>query len=127
MMQERSTIEEAEAILGLDRRHIQKLAKLGHLPGVAKIGRRWTFSLSALREHVRAKEEKQLQESLEKLSNAELSALARSRDRTPTWASKYDEGFDRGRAALSELRRRCALKGAKRSTAFRAEHGQGRP
>ena len=55
-MQERSTIEEAEAILGLDRRHIRKAWRNWcHLPGVAKIGRRWTFSLSALREHVRAK------------------------------------------------------------------------
>jgi excisionase family DNA binding protein len=55
-MRERGTIEEAVEILGLPMRTVQAMAARGGLPGAAKIGRRWTFGLAALRQFVKEKE-----------------------------------------------------------------------
>jgi excisionase family DNA binding protein len=55
---ERALINKAVAILGLPLRTVQQLAARGELPGVAKIGRRWTFNLEELRRHVKQRERK---------------------------------------------------------------------
>jgi hypothetical protein len=54
--QERGTIEQATAIMGLPQRTVQALAARGDLPGAAKFGRVWTFDLARLRRHVKDKE-----------------------------------------------------------------------
>ena len=56
LRRERDNIDEAVAILGLSRRFVQERAAAGLLPGAAKFGRRWTFDLAKLREHVKEKE-----------------------------------------------------------------------
>jgi excisionase family DNA binding protein len=53
---ERVKIAEAVVILGLSDRTVRALAERGEIPGAAKIGRRWTFSLARLRDYVRQKE-----------------------------------------------------------------------
>ena len=54
--QERGTIEQATAIMGVPQRTVQALAARGDLPGAAKFGRVWTFDLARLRRHVKDKE-----------------------------------------------------------------------
>jgi hypothetical protein len=56
LRKERGNIDDAVAILGLSRRFVQERAASGLLPGAAKFGRRWTFDLGKLREHVKERE-----------------------------------------------------------------------
>ncbi len=53
---ERGDIFDAVAILGLPIRTVEAMAVRGDIPGAAKIGRRWTFDLSALRGFVKQQE-----------------------------------------------------------------------
>src|SRR5262245_6548951 len=53
---ERCGVEHAAAILGLSKRKAQDMAARAEIPGVAKMGRVWTFDIEKLRRHVRLKE-----------------------------------------------------------------------
>ena len=58
---ERGDITDAMAILGIRKaRTIEAMAARGELPGAAKIGRRWTFNLAALRAYVEEQERRVL-------------------------------------------------------------------
>ena len=56
---ERVRIEEAERIIGLGRRQIEKMAATGKIPGAIKFGRRWTFNLIQLRHFIKMEGERQ--------------------------------------------------------------------
>jgi hypothetical protein len=58
----RVRIEEAERVLRLGRRQIEKMAATGRIPGAIKFGRRWTFDLMQLRQFVQAEGERQWKE-----------------------------------------------------------------
>ena len=53
---ERGLVAHACSILGLPERTVQGMAARGELPGAAKLGKRWTFNLEALRQFVKEKE-----------------------------------------------------------------------
>jgi Helix-turn-helix domain len=53
---ERVSARQAAAILGLPPRTIQDRAARGEIAGAAKLGRRWTFDVKALRRIVKQKE-----------------------------------------------------------------------
>lgn len=53
---ERGTVEQAVAIIGLPMRSVQAMAARGEIPGAAKFRRRWTFDLRKLRELVEQRE-----------------------------------------------------------------------
>ena len=60
IVQERGTIAEAVAIIGLPARTVQAMAAIGKIPSAAKLAgsRRWTFDLSALRRWIKHEETK---------------------------------------------------------------------
>jgi hypothetical protein len=61
---ERGTISDAMGILGIDKaRTIEAMAARGIIPSAAKIGRRWTFNLAALRTFVKDQEREAWQRS----------------------------------------------------------------
>jgi hypothetical protein len=84
MLRERCRIEQAERILGLGRRQIEKMAATGKIPGAIKFGRRWTFDLIELGQFVEAEKERQwLQRNVPKpqpgvIGAAALSGVARA-------------------------------------------------
>src|SRR6516165_4766945 len=49
----RINISDAASELGVPERTVRDLALRGEVPGAAKVGRRWTFDLDRLREHIR--------------------------------------------------------------------------
>lgn len=49
---ERITIAEAAARLGVSERTVRALASRGEIPGVAKIGRRWTIGIVELSAYI---------------------------------------------------------------------------
>ena len=79
MLRERCRIEQAERILGLGRRQIEKMAATGKIPGAIKFGRRWTFDLIELGQFVEAEKERQwLQRNVPKPQPGVIGAAALS-------------------------------------------------
>src|SRR6476661_5185285 len=55
-MLERISVTDAVLMVGVPKRTLQALALQGKIPKAAKIGRRWTFDVTALRGWIRERE-----------------------------------------------------------------------
>ena len=62
---ERCRVAEVCRVTGLGKRHVQKLAKCGRIPGAALLGGVWTFDRTMLRRWIQQQEAKACRTSIE--------------------------------------------------------------
>ena len=101
---ERVPIERASSILGVPPRTVQALAARGEIPAAAKIGRRWTFDLAALRGYVKFRESQSCRSAEPRgiVIGGGIRSGGASRSRGARSGSAYEQTMLRLRKAASK-------------------------